>query len=136
MTELSNQFEPSMVFDPSEFEGPRFNCIFFFLIWNVFSYWFYMYINKVNYLTSTKHIFKCRLGFKLKIPQIFPNLQYSTKKIIKWIAFNMYTTTVDFHVGRINWAHHTLYLTLIDWFIDCGLRPFLLYSWREQVYVN
>jgi hypothetical protein len=28
---------------------------FFFFIWNVFSYWFYMYINKVNYLTSTRH---------------------------------------------------------------------------------
>jgi hypothetical protein len=27
LTGLSNQFEPSMVFDPSEFEGPRFDCI-------------------------------------------------------------------------------------------------------------
>jgi hypothetical protein len=23
---VSNQFEPSMVFDPSEFKGPRFDC--------------------------------------------------------------------------------------------------------------
>jgi hypothetical protein len=26
---LSNKFEPSMVFDPSEFEGPKFDCIYF-----------------------------------------------------------------------------------------------------------
>jgi hypothetical protein len=26
LTGLSNQFKPSMVFDPSEFEGPRFDC--------------------------------------------------------------------------------------------------------------
>ena len=25
---LSNQFEPSMVFDPSEFEAPMFDCIY------------------------------------------------------------------------------------------------------------
>jgi hypothetical protein len=29
LTGLSNQFEPSMVFDPSEFEGPKFDCIYF-----------------------------------------------------------------------------------------------------------
>jgi hypothetical protein len=28
LTGLSNQFEPSMVFDPSEFEGPGFDCIY------------------------------------------------------------------------------------------------------------
>ena len=29
LTGLSNQFEPSMVFDPSEFEGPKFDYIYF-----------------------------------------------------------------------------------------------------------
>ena len=28
MTGLSNQFEPFIVFDPSEFEGPKFDCIY------------------------------------------------------------------------------------------------------------
>jgi hypothetical protein len=27
LTGLSNKFEPSMVFDPSEFEAPKFDCI-------------------------------------------------------------------------------------------------------------
>ena len=30
MTRLSNQFEPSVVFDRSEFEGPKFDYIIFF----------------------------------------------------------------------------------------------------------
>lgn len=29
MTGLANQIEPFMIFDPSEFEGPRFDCIAF-----------------------------------------------------------------------------------------------------------
>jgi hypothetical protein len=31
LTGLSNQFEPSIVFDPSEFEGPKFDCIYIFV---------------------------------------------------------------------------------------------------------
>ena len=37
---LSNKFEPSMVFDPSEFEGPRFDLYICKMLISIFSWFF------------------------------------------------------------------------------------------------
>ena len=41
---LSNKFEPSMVFDPSEFEGPRFDLYICKMLISIFSCFFSYYI--------------------------------------------------------------------------------------------
>ena len=38
---LSNKFEPSMVFDPSEFEGPRFDLYICKMLISIFSWFFH-----------------------------------------------------------------------------------------------
>jgi hypothetical protein len=41
---LSNKFEPSMVFDPSEFEGPRFDLYICKMLISIFSCFFILYL--------------------------------------------------------------------------------------------
>jgi hypothetical protein len=41
LAELSNKFEPSMVFDPSEFEGPRFDLYICKMLISICSWFFH-----------------------------------------------------------------------------------------------
>jgi hypothetical protein len=50
LTGLSNQFEPSMVFDPSKFEAPRFDCIH--ILHTVLDIYVFFIIDMILFLPS------------------------------------------------------------------------------------
>ena len=49
---LSNKFEPSMVFDPSEFEGPSFDLYICKMLISIFSWFFHTIFNIFKDLTE------------------------------------------------------------------------------------